>query len=103
MSTNDGGPAFPVPADHFEQRIHPDWRGMTLRDWFAGQAMAAMVASHQKHNLDERTRGGGESLWDYTMPAIEDLEYDPENGPEQIARVAYVVADAMLAARNQTP
>lgn len=92
-TTNDGGPAFPVPGNPATQP------GMSLRDWFAGQAMAAMVASHQKHNLDERTRGGGESLWDYTMPAIEDLEDDPENGPEQMARVAYVVADAMLLAR----
>lgn len=40
----DGGQAFPVPGlsnlpnDNF---IHP-FPGMTLRDWFAGQALSAM-------------------------------------------------------------
>lgn len=29
---NDGGPAFPVDEQYFS--------GMTLRDWFAGQALA---------------------------------------------------------------
>ena len=32
MKTNDGGPAF--PSDGF-----PEEFGMSLRDWFAGQAM----------------------------------------------------------------
>lgn len=35
--TNDGGPAFPVPRD-------APVDGMSLRDWFAGQALAGMLA-----------------------------------------------------------
>ena len=31
-----GGPAFPVVTAN-------DMRGMTLRDWFAGQALAALL------------------------------------------------------------
>ena len=35
----DGGPAFPVAnTDSFET-------GMTLRDWFAGQALAGIAAT----------------------------------------------------------
>ena len=32
--------AFPVSPEIWE--THPDFQGMTLRDWFAGQALAAM-------------------------------------------------------------
>ena len=37
---DDGGPAFPNSNDTC------GCYGMSLRDWFAGQAMAAMVTSH---------------------------------------------------------
>ena len=41
MSTqNDGGPAFPAS--------HQAREGMTLRDWFAGMALAA-CGDHIKH------------------------------------------------------
>jgi hypothetical protein len=72
MSEKDnGGPAFPNPyigADPLE-------KGMTLRDWFAGQAM--------------------------TAAAIQ--AFDDDSTVEQNARVAaawsYAIADAMLEAR----
>ena len=39
MSTiNDGGPAFPAG-----NLTHGGHEGMTLRDWFAGQALAGML------------------------------------------------------------
>ena len=34
---NDGGPAFPAPYNN-------DGVGMSLRDWFAGQALAGLLA-----------------------------------------------------------
>lgn len=40
----DGGPAFPINADTnvtSKGEIYPDWCGMSLRDWFAGQAPEA--------------------------------------------------------------
>lgn len=64
MKENDGGPAFPC--------IGHDWDGMTLRDWFAGQAMAAFIASNDHEAGDRIT---------------------------DIPEYAYNVADAMLAAR----
>ena len=45
MSTpiNDGGPAFPLINEH----THPTTinNGMTLRDYFAGQALASILVS----------------------------------------------------------
>ena len=66
-----GGPAFPGPS--FTQGGHANGHamGMTLRDWFAGQALAGLLAS------------GGAADW----------SNDAEN--------AYRAADAMLAAREE--
>ena len=43
---NDGGPAFPVPLElnANDETIQPESSGMTLRDWFAGQAMNGWVS-----------------------------------------------------------
>ncbi len=48
---NDGGPAFPVPMFTREADGQPmsateyGLGGMSLRDWFAGQALAGLLAS----------------------------------------------------------
>ena len=39
---NDGGPAFPKPGTDAEIETCGSQRGMTLRDWFAGQALTSM-------------------------------------------------------------
>lgn len=47
---NDGGPAFPVPMFTREADGQPmsateyGLGGMTLRDWFAGQALVGLLA-----------------------------------------------------------
>jgi hypothetical protein len=47
---DDGGPAFPVPPDSGFIDGHEGWRsipsrgGMSLRAWFAGQALAGLLA-----------------------------------------------------------
>ena len=66
----DGGPAFPRAASE----LNYDAEGMSLRDWFAGQALAGLLASGP---------------------------YDC--GPSGIAHDAYQIADAMLTARKETP
>lgn len=44
--TNDGGPAFPVRLlDGQELVCEGEGDGMSLRDWFAGQALAGILAS----------------------------------------------------------
>ena len=61
--SNDGGAAFPVMYVS---------EGMTLRDYFAGQALAGTLADPN-----------------FNMP------------PAQLAELAYMEADAMLAARER--
>jgi hypothetical protein len=69
---NDGGPAFPVNAEIYNGT---GLCGMTLRDWFAGQALAGLVF----HN-------------DYGA-----------RSDDEIANGAYAYADAMIAAREAKP
>ena len=72
---NDGGPAFPIPgiigADN--NFIELPIQGMSLRDWFAGQALAGFCANPV-----------GISNW----------------SPEGISQDAYRIADAMLVERT---
>ena len=68
---DDGGPAFPLHPG-----IAPEWTaltGMTLRDWFAGQALACVY---------RRFECGSD-------PMTEDLAFQ-----------AYAIADAMIAERK---
>jgi hypothetical protein len=77
---NDGGPAFPSPmftrqADGMPMSPQEyGLGGMTLRDWFAGKALAATPA-----------------------------EYMVEQPDHVIADFAYSLADAMLKAREAKP
>lgn len=80
-TTNDGGPAFPQPAD---QGNLEDWRhGMSLRDWFAGQAMQGLLADHKDHPEEAITRTVG----DVSIT---------ETCQETVARLAVGYADALL-------
>jgi len=71
--TQDGGPAFPVYDHHGNGQQFLAEIGMTLRDYFAGQVICGLMA-----------RAGA-----------------PDPGYE--SRLAYGVADAMLAARQEQP
>jgi hypothetical protein len=77
MSTiNDGGPAFPRPASQFKlnQSTHQafPYNGMTLRDWFAGQALAGMLA-----NPDSWTGAGGVMAYRYADAMLKAREVKP--------------------------
>jgi hypothetical protein len=75
MNAKDGGPAFPVPNTvAWNQKNNTAVTGMTLRDYFAGQALLAIAAN----TLDE-------SPYYEAMPA------------STVACMAYELADAMLA------
>lgn len=67
---NDGGPAFPAHWNGLQAAQH----GMTLRDWFAGQALMGLLPSKGVVGF-----------------------------PTAYAQVAYEYADAMLAAREVKP
>jgi hypothetical protein len=67
MSTiNDGGPAFPF--DGYGERVP----GMTLRDWFAGQALAGMLA-----NPDSWTGDRGVMAYRYADAMLRAREVKP--------------------------
>lgn len=72
MPINDGGPAFPTET-------YMD-KGMTLRDYFAGQALQQFV--------DQRDH----QVWSHEK-SVEDRK--------TIAAAAYNIADAMIEARNR--
>lgn len=78
MSPNDGGAAFPVPAinwidEYGCQCTAVGSDGMTLRDWFAGQAISNVVND-----------------WSLSDPDI----------VRRVATNAYRLADEMLKARE---
>ena len=66
---NDGGPAFPRPSTGPST---PPQEGMSIRDWFAGQALAGLCATEGWRN----------------------------NMPEAVSRMSVAIADAMLKARE---
>ena len=76
MKTNDGGPAFPSQDGNELASTHSP--GMTLRDWFAGQASLGELS------LPEGVPIGTERLY-----------------AERAAYLAYMQADAMLAEREK--
>jgi len=72
---NDGGPAFPRQPSEYTSGS----QGMTLRDWFAGQALNGYLAS-----------------WNDEIPN-EFFE------PDYVAGRVYEFADAMIKAREVKP
>ena len=76
----DGGPAFPHQFEDIAR--HPRWHqslGMSLRDWFAGQALMSLP-----HLCAHDTLLNGVTFG------------------QHVARNAYEIADAMIEAR-ETP
>jgi hypothetical protein len=91
---NDGGPAFPGQAESgkfgefhsghgapVKFPIYENRPGMTLRDYFAGQALAGFLANSIRH-----------ATWNIN---------DAHAYAEATAAQAYLQADAMLAERDK--
>lgn len=88
---NDGGQAFPtiteIEAPHTINHMTPKWSrvnsggGMSLRDWFAGQALPVVAAV-------------------IVAPGVETDDGEPASS-RHVARAAYDIADAMLAERSK--
>lgn len=74
MSKPENPQAFPVESDITQ---HP---GMTLRDYFAGQALVVYIGRNSNYTL----AGHQSPAW-----------------PEEIAKACYEMADAMLAERSK--
>lgn len=75
MKIKDGGPAFPNSgegewADPETCKVWVPYKGMTKREWFAGQALPAVIQQLKIH----------------------------KDGQHEFHIVAYEIADAMIAA-----
>lgn len=68
---NDGGPAFPQDLQG-RRGDDPQYQGMSLRDWFAGQVLQGLASNEER--------------W--------------VSANEVIAKACYEAADAMLKARS---
>lgn len=95
---DDGGPAFPgehttgmctMSADGRVEQMRDAHQGMSLRDWFAGQAACALGSALN-------TVEGRKLL----IKASSEHDASPA---KLIAVTAYQIADAMLAARKVQP
>ncbi len=65
MAKATGGPAFPVVSESGVGHAAA-FRGMTLRDWFAGQALAGMLAaSPSETGLQARSNALKAAVWAY--------------------------------------
>jgi hypothetical protein len=83
MSSKDGGPIYPEPAyiaapdEQGDRVVVMASDGMSLRDWFAGQAMIGLMSAFGEPGL----RGEG---W-----------------AQRVAADSYALADALLAERSK--
>lgn len=85
----DGSPAFPAVAVEATGKIHAPYRriyypGMTLRDYFAGQALAGLLARSTSD-----------------VPHCDECRPVADDAGEHYADISYRYADAMLAAREK--
>lgn len=81
IEDKDGGAAFPLMSEPgFPSNI-----GMSLRDYFAGQALPSLIA------VKERLLKGNPK------------QYEGAEAEKVVAQAAYFQADAMLSARKVQP
>ncbi len=81
MSKPDGGPAFPREEYQFDSRRGQP--GMSLRDWYAGRVLVALVGSDAVGLAEAVCNGKGALAINNT------------------AKLSYALADAMLRERDR--
>lgn len=118
MATNNGGPAFPRHSDGYLENQDPS-TGMSLRDYFAAKAMNATIGMQDREwfpelaDIVEDDNGWFQYNPDtktvYRVPTAYSINKAHKRYSEantwmfRMAREAYRIADAMLAAREVKP
>lgn len=83
MKIDQGGPAFPEIGNIGHNSDWQNESGMSLRDWFAGKALAGFAANNAVFAANNQNG------WDLVNASARD-----------VADRAYWLADAMIAARK---
>ncbi|MDX3973252.1 hypothetical protein [Shinella sp.] len=84
----DGGPAAPCSNEQFTHgnpSVGEAWSGMSLRDWFAGQAMNGAWSQPNEAVHIEPGQTLDDAIYAHWL---------------EVAKAAYIAADAMIAARK---
>ena len=89
QTKSDGGPAFPQVPFECGSVVVKGSAGMTLRDYFAAKAMAAIIVASSYRKYDDGTDVLAVERFDLTL--------------KWIPATAYALADAMLTAREARP
>ena len=113
---NDGGPAFPVTVEP-EPDVFKLMPGMSLRDYFAAKAMAALLTDKDAEWYPELSdlAEDHEGVWQYNpdtktvyrTPSTYSINKEHKRYKAvttwhaRMTREAYRIADAMLAARGK--
>jgi hypothetical protein len=105
---DDGGPAFPLPKSAFPAITEkpPQVAGMTLLDYFAGQALAGLIRTGAIPEASGPDVGEGESLLSFYRTCGGNIPHlllngDPVTVPELLADEAYDCAAAMIAEKRR--
>jgi hypothetical protein len=108
----DGGPAFPTPksgewgfnSKNEEVFAHDVTSGMSLRDWFAGQALAGVISGSAQPIFSDHGINEGlvkESIQSAIIDGPGKLDENSNSIRTIWAWTAYCVADAMLKQREK--
>jgi len=89
---NDGGPAFPVWELNGKDQPEMTGFGLSVRDYFAAKAMAALIL------ISEPASKGWPSTVAHWANQVQG--HSQMSGPDIVAHVAYMMADAMLRVRE---
>jgi len=94
MTKDTGGQAFPVPINSLKEE-----RGMTLRDYFAGQALMGLLAQSPSSFLSSN-----KSAFEASIHAVKKRASEEEQEKQfykMIVPTSYGFADAMIKEGNE--
>ena len=102
---DDGGPAYPSGKSEktgYENTL-PYYEGMTLRDWFAGQALQGLLASG--HFTDPGNGVDGAFMTTHEDPYDDDTCEEIHKGRRRFdfPEAAWRCANKMISTRNNLP